>query len=70
MEYDSSLLQINRSIYGDDLPYALGIPMDGPSNHYTSDYTIQEEQLSETVLRYFTNFAKSGYIQFTPIHII
>ncbi|KAK7583666.1 hypothetical protein V9T40_004629 [Parthenolecanium corni] len=64
-DFDSRLgfrlrLQTNRSVYGDDLPYFLGVPIDGPSYHYQSEYTSQEEQLSEAMLKYFTNFAKTG----------
>lgn len=66
-DFDSRLgfrlrLQTNRSVYGDDLPYFLGVPIDGPSYHYQSEYTSQEEQLSEAMLKYFTNFAKTGLV--------
>lgn len=53
---------MNRSVYGDDLAYFLGVPIDGPSFHYQSEYTPQEEQLSEAILKYFTNFAKTGFV--------
>ncbi|XP_065212604.1 neuroligin-4, X-linked-like isoform X2 [Planococcus citri] len=53
-------IKVKRTISGDDLPYALGVPIDGPFNHYQSDYNADEERLSETMMRYFTNFAKTG----------
>ncbi|XP_052830587.1 neuroligin-4, X-linked [Octopus bimaculoides] len=46
---------------GDELPYIFGAPLvDGIQPFSTSSYSKSERMLSEAVMRYWTNFAKSG----------
>lgn len=48
-------------IHGDELPYIFGAPLvDGIQPFSTSSYSKSERMLSEAVMRYWTNFAKSG----------
>lgn len=50
---------IPQSIHGEDLPFVFGAPLDdvGP---FEKEYTDEERLLSEAMMRYFSNFAKTG----------
>ena len=45
---------------GEELAYALGMPLVGGSFHMRHNYTQQEVVLSEIVMNYFFNFAATG----------
>lgn len=50
---------ISQSIHGEDLPYVFGAPL-GPVAPFQFSFNAEERLLSEAVMRYFTNFAKTG----------
>lgn len=52
---------IDKSIHGEDLPYIFGAPLGGisPSPFHTT-YNSEEQLLSKAIMKYFTNFARSG----------
>jgi len=50
-----------KSIAGEELAYVFGVPFSGGGvalAHHT--FSIPEQLLSEVMLTYFTNFAKTG----------
>ncbi|XP_023222476.1 neuroligin-4, X-linked-like [Centruroides sculpturatus] len=47
-------------IHGEEVPYIFGAPLVGNLAHFKSDYSRSEVTLSETVMSYWTNFAKTG----------
>ncbi|KAJ1523481.1 hypothetical protein ONE63_001334 [Megalurothrips usitatus] len=49
-------------IHGEDLPYVLGAPLAGTEglSFFTNNFTKQEGLLSEAVMTYWTNFARTG----------
>jgi neuroligin len=49
------------SIHGEELAYVFGMPLVGGTNHLTMNYTRAEMLLSEMVITYWTNFARTGY---------
>ncbi|XP_075214072.1 neuroligin-1-like [Lycorma delicatula] len=57
---DGDYIQRLGSVRGDDLPYILGHPLVGGMPHFSHNYTRQDIVVSETLLSYFTNFAKTG----------
>lgn len=50
---------ISQSIHGEDLPFVFGAPL-GDVGPFAMDYSPEERLLSEAMMRYFTNFAKTG----------
>jgi hypothetical protein len=50
---------ISQSIHGEDLPFVFGAPL-GDVGPFGMDYSPEERLLSEAMMRYFTNFAKTG----------
>lgn len=50
---------ISQSIHGEDLPFVFGAPL-GAAGPFQVFYNAEERLLSEAVMRYFTNFAKTG----------
>ncbi|XP_078052474.1 neuroligin 3 [Augochlora pura] len=47
-------------IHGEDLPYFFGAPIVGGLSHWPKNYTKSEIALSESVILYLTNFARTG----------
>ncbi|XP_076644775.1 neuroligin 3 [Halictus rubicundus] len=47
-------------IHGEDLPYFFGAPLVGGLSHWPKNYTKAEIALSESVILYLTNFARTG----------
>lgn len=47
-------------IHGEEIPYILGAPIVGGLSHFTRNYTKAEIFLSEAVITYWSNFAKTG----------
>ncbi|XP_076221874.1 neuroligin 3 isoform X2 [Nomia melanderi] len=47
-------------IHGEDLPYFFGAPIVGGLSHWPKNYTKAEIALSESVILYLTNFARTG----------
>ncbi|KAK8404413.1 hypothetical protein O3P69_007601 [Scylla paramamosain] len=52
--------QSHGAIHGEELAYVFGAPLVGGFNHFGLNYTLQEKLLSELVMIYWTNFAKTG----------
>jgi neuroligin len=50
---------ISQSIHGEDLPFVFGAPL-GNAGPFQTQYNAEERLLSEAVMRYFSNFAKTG----------
>ncbi|KAK7578244.1 hypothetical protein V9T40_010449 [Parthenolecanium corni] len=47
-------------VHGEEIPYILGAPIVGGLSHFTRNYTKTEIFLSEAVMTYWSNFAKTG----------
>ncbi|GFS81440.1 neuroligin-1, partial [Nephila pilipes] len=52
--------QRHGAIHGEDLPYLFGAPLVGGFSHFTRNFSKSEISLSEAVMSYWINFAKSG----------
>lgn len=52
--------QRHGCIHGEDLAYLFGAPLVGTLSHFSKNYTKSEISLSEAVMSYWINFAKSG----------
>ncbi|GLV41508.1 Neuroligin 2 [Carabus blaptoides fortunei] len=48
------------SVRGEDLTYITGMPLVGGMPYFAHNFTRQDVGVAETVLNFFTNFAKSG----------
>ncbi|KAK3589980.1 hypothetical protein CHS0354_035006 [Potamilus streckersoni] len=48
--------------HSDELPYIFGAPLVDGISPFPLEYDISEKILSENVMRFWTNFAKSGYV--------
>ncbi|TTA98326.1 Neuroligin-4, X-linked [Bagarius yarrelli] len=46
--------------HGDELPYVFGIPMIGPTDLFSCNFSKNDVMLSAVVMTYWTNFAKTG----------
>ncbi|XP_070173495.1 neuroligin-4, X-linked-like [Littorina saxatilis] len=49
-----------QGIHGDELPYVFGSPLVDGLSPFPSSYTNVEKMMSEAVMTYWTNFAKTG----------
>ncbi|CAB3381904.1 Hypothetical predicted protein [Cloeon dipterum] len=47
-------------VHGEELPYIFGAPLVGGLSHFPRNYTKAEVQLSEAVMIYWSNFARTG----------
>ncbi|GFW00490.1 neuroligin-1 [Trichonephila clavipes] len=54
--------QRHGAIIGEDLPYLFGAPLVGGLAHFRQNYSKPEIALSEAVMSYWINFAKSGLV--------
>jgi len=57
-----SQVKIQKSFHGEELPYVFGVPVDSvkfPSHYH---FTEKEKLLSEAVMTFWTNFAKTGWV--------
>lgn len=54
-------LQLSQSIAGEELPYVFGAPL-AFVRPFPTSYTPQERLLSEEIMVYWTNFAKTGCV--------
>ncbi|KAM8750132.1 neuroligin-4, X-linked isoform 2-T2 [Rhynchonycteris naso] len=48
------------SAHGDEVPYVFGIPMIGPTDLFSCNFSKNDVMLSAVVMTYWTNFAKTG----------
>ncbi|KAK3583367.1 hypothetical protein CHS0354_038986 [Potamilus streckersoni] len=49
-----------KGAHGDDLPYTFGAPLVGGISPFPTVYTDAEKILSENIMQFWTNFAKTG----------
>lgn len=62
MKFLSHISQLPHSIMGEELAFVFGAPL-APAGPFPShNYTVQEKLLSEAVMAYWTNFAKTGWV--------
>jgi neuroligin len=47
-------------VRGEDVHYLLGLPLVGGHPFFPQNYTLQDIRVAESVLNFFTNFAKTG----------
>ncbi|GIY48882.1 neuroligin-1 [Caerostris extrusa] len=52
--------QRHGAVHGEDLAYLFGAPLVTTLSHFPRNFTRQEASLSEVVMTYWINFAKSG----------
>ncbi|XP_064456167.1 neuroligin-4, Y-linked-like isoform X2 [Ornithodoros turicata] len=57
---ESPFSQKGGCMHGEDLPYALGVPLLGHGGPFYGNYSRQEAALSETTMAYWVRFAKTG----------
>ncbi|XP_063601148.1 neuroligin-4, X-linked-like [Penaeus indicus] len=51
---------VKRAVHGDELPYVFGAPLVGELGVFTGNWTREDIIISEAMLTYLTNFAKTG----------
>lgn len=51
---------ISQSIHGEDIPFVFGAPLGGNVGPFQTFYNADERLLSEAVMQYFSNFARTG----------
>ena len=49
-------------VHGDDLGFVFGAPLTDGIDPFATVYTRSDKALAETVLRYWTNFIKTGFV--------
>ncbi|XP_065354913.1 uncharacterized protein Nlg4 [Calliphora vicina] len=57
---DGDYPQRMGTVHGEDLPYIFGAPLVDGFSHFPQNYTKSEIALSEAVITYWTNFARTG----------
>lgn len=50
------------SIHGEELPYVFGAPLVDGLSPFQSEFSKSERMLSEAVMTYWTNFARTGWV--------
>lgn len=55
--------QRSGSVRGEDVPYALGLPI---SPLFPHNYTKQDIKISRMMVQYLSNFAHTGYVAIRP----
>ncbi|XP_021708458.1 neuroligin-4, X-linked [Aedes aegypti] len=57
---DGDYPQRMGTVHGEDLPYVFGAPLVDGFNHFPKNYTKSEVALSEAIMIYWANFARTG----------
>lgn len=57
---DGDYPQRMGTVHGEDLPYVFGAPLVDGFNHFPHNYTKSEVALSEAMMIYWSNFARTG----------
>ncbi|KAI5713871.1 hypothetical protein M8J76_006916 [Diaphorina citri] len=60
----------DQSVSGEEVPYFLGVPLDGDLSYYKSKYTTREKLHSEVILTWVSNFARSGHSRSVSLVIL
>lgn len=55
-----SVFQRSGSVRGEDVPYVLGLPLVGGRPFFPHNYSGPDAQVSLMLMRYLSNFARSG----------
>ncbi|KAK0158567.1 hypothetical protein PV328_009550 [Microctonus aethiopoides] len=63
--YDYSGRQRQHTVHGEELPYILGVPLDGGKYHLRGRYNIGETLFSEAMMTWWCSFAYTGIIDLT-----
>lgn len=50
------------SVHSDELPYVFGAPLVEGFGHFPQNYTKTEVALSESIIMYFANFIRAGWV--------
>lgn len=53
-------LQRMGTVHGEDLPYVFGAPLVDGFSHFPRNYTKSEVALSEAIMIFWSNFARTG----------
>ena len=53
-------VQVFGSVHGEEIPYALGMPLVGGTFHMKHNYLDQEKVIAEITMNYWYNFANTG----------
>lgn len=48
------------AMHGDEQPYLWGAPLEPTLSFFPSNYTLQDVEISQAIMSYWTNFARSG----------
>lgn len=51
---------MSQSVHGEELQFVFGAPIDKVGPFIKTYYNVEERQLSEATMKYFSNFAKNG----------
>ena len=57
-------------VHGDDLSFVFGAPLTDGIDPFSSIYTRSDKLLAETVLKYWTNFIKTGFVDHDSYSIV
>lgn len=57
---DGDYPQRMGTVHGEDLPYIFGAPLVDGFSHFPQNYTKSETALSEAVMIFWSNFARTG----------
>lgn len=50
------------AVHGEDLAYLFGAPLMSLVSHFKSNFSKNEQALSEAFISYWSNFARVGYV--------
>ncbi|CAH1388370.1 unnamed protein product [Nezara viridula] len=62
-------LKRTGSVRGEDIPYALGLPLTGGLPHFPQNYTAEDIAVSKRFIHYLANFARKGYKGYIQLSI-
>ena len=58
------------AVHGDELAYIFGAPLVEGVTPFSDKFTPQEKVISQTMMRYWTNFAKTGYLLMINLYLL
>ena len=51
------------TVHGEELSFVFGAPLVDGIGHFPKNYTRAEVGLSESIVQFFANFVKTGYVR-------
>lgn len=51
------------SVHGEELPFVFGAPLVDGFGHFPRNYTRSEVALSESIVQFFANFVRTGWVE-------